>query len=182
MRILYDGEIYGVQKVGGISRYFDNIISRLPKDYQPILTSVRSRNDYHPSHPNLKLFNYKRLGFRPNRVCDWLEPYYFRLVETINSYQIFHPTYYSLLTRQKFEKKRCPVVLTIYDMIHEIFADEIDPQGQTAEIKRRAILEADILLCISESTKRDLLERYKLPEERVLVTYLATEFNPNLGY
>ena len=44
MKILYDGEIYGIQKVGGISRYFDNIISRLPEDYQPILTSVRSRD------------------------------------------------------------------------------------------------------------------------------------------
>jgi hypothetical protein len=27
MRILYDGEIYDIQKVGGINRYFDNIIS-----------------------------------------------------------------------------------------------------------------------------------------------------------
>ena len=182
MQILYDGEIYGIQKVGGINRYFDNLISRLPNEFQPILTSVRSRNDYHPSHPNLKIFNYKRFGFKPGRLCYLLEPYYFQAVEAINNYQVFHPTYYSLLTRQKFEKKRCPVVLTIYDMIHEIFADEMDPKGQTAEIKRRAILAADILLCISESTKTDLLERYKLPEERVLVTHLATEFNPNLGY
>ncbi|MHC5731802.1 MAG: hypothetical protein ACYTXY_48545, partial [Nostoc sp.] len=46
---------------------------------------------------------------------------------------------------------------------------------------RRAILAADIILCISESTKRDLLERYALPEERVLVTHLATDFSPNFG-
>lgn len=182
MRILYDGEIYGTQKVGGISRYFDNIICRLPPEFQPILTSVRSRNDFHPSHPNLKLFTYERFGFKPGRLCYWLEPYYFQAVEAINNHQVFHPTYYSLLTRQKFARKRCPVVITVYDMIHEIFADEIDIDGQTADIKRRAILAADIILCISESTKIDLLERYKLPEERVLVTYLATEFNPNLGY
>ena len=182
MRILYDGEIYGNQKVGGINRYFDNIISRLPQEFEPILTSVRSRNDYHPSHPNLKLFNYKRFGFKPGRLCYWLEQYYFQAVEATNSHQVFHPTYYFLLTRQKFEKKCCPVVITVHDMIHEIFADEMDPQGQTAEIKRRAILAADILLCNSENTKKDLLERYKLPEERVLVTYLATEFNPNLAY
>lgn len=105
MRILYDGEIYAMQKVGGISRYFDNIISRLPKDCQPILTSIRSRNDRHPYHANLKLFSYKRFGFRPGRLCYWLEPYYFQSIEALNSYQVFHPTYYSLLTRRKFEKK-----------------------------------------------------------------------------
>ena len=55
MRILYDGKIYGIQKVGGINRYFDNIISRLPEEFQPTLTSVRSRNDYHPSHPQFKI-------------------------------------------------------------------------------------------------------------------------------
>jgi hypothetical protein len=54
MRILYDGEIYGIQKVGGINRYFDNIISRLPPDFHPILTSARSRNEPHPHHPIFK--------------------------------------------------------------------------------------------------------------------------------
>ncbi|MEA5559224.1 glycosyltransferase family 4 protein [Nodularia spumigena] len=181
MHIFYDGEIYGLQKVGGISRYFDNIISNLPKDFHPILTSVRSRHEPHPHHPNLKLFSYKRFWFRPGRVSYWLEPYYFQSLEIINKYQVFHPTYYSLLTRQKLQKKRCPVVITVYDMIHEIFA-VMDKDGQMAEVKRRAISAADIILCISESTRRDLLERYPLPGEKVWVTYLATDFNPKLGY
>ncbi|MFK0733812.1 MAG: glycosyltransferase family 4 protein [Gloeotrichia echinulata GP01] len=182
MQILYDGEIYGMQKVGGINRYFDNIISRLPNDFHPILTSIRSRNDYHPSHPNLKLFSYKRFGFKPGRLCYWLEPYYFQLAEAINNFQLFHPTYYSLLTRRRFETKRCPVVLTVHDMIHEIFAESMDKNGETAAKKRSAILAADVILCVSENTKKDLLERYLLPEERVWVTYLGTEFNPNFGY
>ncbi|BAZ87861.1 glycosyltransferase family 4 protein [Dolichospermum compactum] len=181
MHILYDGEIYGAQKVGGISRYFDNIISRLPQDFEPILTSPRSRNEPHPHHPNLKIFNYKRFGFKPGRVSYWLEKYYFRAVEaTTNNPQIFHPTYYSLLTHQEFQERRCPIILTVYDMIHEIFPHLIDKQGQFAEIKRRAILASDIILCISKSTKNDLLERYPLPENRVLITHLATEFNPSL--
>jgi glycosyltransferase involved in cell wall biosynthesis len=181
MRILYDGEIYGIQKVGGINRYFDNIISRLPPDFEPILTSARSRNEPHPHHPNLKIFNYKRFGFKPGRVSYWLEKYYFRAVESINQPQIFHPTYYSLLTHQEFKEKRCPIVLTVYDMLHEIFPDFLmDQDGQFAEIKRQAVSEADVVLCISESTKRDLLDRYPLLEGKIWVTHLATEFNPCL--
>lgn len=180
MQILYDGIIYSSQKVGGINRYFDNIISRLPIDFCPILTTVRPSNEPHPYHPNLKLFSYRR--FRPKRVSLWLASHYFQVIETLNKYQIFHPTNYSLITRRKFQTKRSPIVLTVYDMIHEIYADLIDQNGEAAEIKRRAILAADIILCISENTKRDLLERYSLPEERVWVTYLATDFNPNFGY
>jgi glycosyltransferase involved in cell wall biosynthesis len=179
MKIFYDGGIYPLylKQSGGICRYFDNLISRLPKDFHPILTSTRSRSDRHPEHPNLKLFNYKRYGFKPGRVSYWIEAYYFQAVEAFNNYQISHPTYYSLLTRRKFEKKICPVVLTVHDMIHEIFADSMDPNGETAAIKRKAILTADLILCISESTKIDLLERYPSLEDRVTVTLLATEFN-----
>lgn len=182
MQIFYDGEIYGLQKVGGISRYFDNIIARLPSDYYPLLTIPRSQDEPHPHHPNLNLFHYKRFWFRPGRVCLWLESYYFRAIELTNDYQVFHPTYYTSLTHQKFQRKRCPVVITVYDMIHELYADLIDQNGKVAAIKRQAILAADVILCISESTKRDLLTLYPLPEERVWVTHLATEFNPNLGY
>ncbi|BCL35201.1 glycosyltransferase family 4 protein [Nostoc sp. MS1] len=182
MRILYDGQIYSLQKVGGISRYFDNLISRLPKNYHPTLTTVRSRQEPHPYHPNLKLCSYKRFGFRPGRVCYWLEPHYFRTVEILDKPQIFHPTYYSLLSRRELTKNKYPMVLTVHDMIHEVFANLMDKDGQVAEIKRNAILAADVILCVSENTKKDLLTRYSLPEERIYVTHLATDFSPNIGY
>ena len=182
MKILYDGEIYTIQRVGGINRYFDNLISRLPLNFEPILTSTRSRNDPHPHHPNLKVFNYKRYGFKPGRASYWLEKYYFRVVESINQSQVLHPTYYSLLTRQEFKDKRCPVILTVHDMIHEIFPDCVmDQGGQFAKIKCQAVLKADMILCVSENTKKDLLERYPLLEDKVRVTYLATEFSINNG-
>lgn len=181
-KIFYDGSIYGFQKKGGISRYFDNIISGLPSEITPILTSICSSKEPHPYHPNLKLFNYKRFGFKPGRLCYWLEPYYFKSVEFLNSYQVYHPTYYSLLTREIVGKKKCPVVITVYDMIHEIFAETMFQQDQTIYLKRNAILSADVILCISESTKSDLLERYPSVENRVRVTHLATDFDDTLGY
>lgn len=182
MRILYDGQIYAKQNAGGINRYFANLISRLPEDFNPAFTTCQPQNVNYPDHPNLKTFFYNRFGFRPGRVSYWLEQYYFRTVTALNSFDVVHPTYYSLLTRQEIHQCRYPFVLTVYDMIHELFAEQIDPNGQYAEEKRKAILAASAIICISENTRKDLLERYSLPEERVTVTYLASEINARLSY
>lgn len=181
MRILYDGQIYALQKAGGINRYFANLINRLPKNFTPILTTLQPQVLNYPVHPNLERFLYKRFDFRPRRVSQWFEKYYFRAVTTLSHPNVIHPTYYTLLTRQEIDKYRCPVVLTVWDMIHERFYEQIDPTGQQAEEKRKAIHMAQAIICISENTKKDLLERYSLPENRVTVTYLASEIDASLS-
>jgi glycosyltransferase involved in cell wall biosynthesis len=67
-------------------------------------------------------------------------------------------------------------------MIHELFAETMDPKGQVSEMKRKAILSAQSILCISENTKKDLLEVYPVPEEKVSVTHLASEINASLSH
>jgi len=182
MRTLYDGKIYIMQQNGGINRYFANLISRLPTSFTPILTSCQPREFNYPVHQNLKTFFYKRFGFYPGRVSHWLEKYYFRAVTTLSSPNVIHPTYYSLLTREEINKYRFPVVLTVWDMIHERFSEQIDPMGHQAEEKRKAIHAAQAIICISENTKKDLLERYSLPENRITVTHLASEIDASLSH
>lgn len=182
MQILYDGQIYARQTAGGINRYFANLISRLPQDFTPALTTCQSQKVNYPTHPNLKTFFYQRWGFRPGRVSYWLEQYYFRAITAFNNFNVIHPTYYSLLTRQEFKQSRYPVVLTVYDMIHELFSEQMDANGRQIEEKRKAILAAQAIICISENTKKDLLERYSLPEEKVTVTYLASEIDASLSH
>lgn len=182
MRILYDGQIYASQPTGGINRYFANLISRLPEDFTSALTTCQLRNVNYPTHPNLKTYFYQRFGFRPGCVSYWLEKYYFRGVTSLNSFDLVHPTYYGLLTRQEMNQCRYPVVLTVHDMIHEIFADQLDLNGHKTEEKRKAILAAQAIICNSENTKKDLLERYSLPEEQVTVTYLASEIDLTLSH
>ncbi len=180
MQIFYDGQIYKIAPTQGISRYFANIISRLPEEsYTPLLTTYAAGVSY-PTHPNLQLFKYKR--FRPGRVSSWLEKYYFNSISNTHKFDLAHPTYYTLLSRQEINQYRCPVVLTVWDMIHEIFSDQMDAGGQQAEEKRKAIYAAQVIICISENTKKDLLERYSLPENKVKVTYLASGVNASIAY
>lgn len=180
MRILYDGYVYGIAPYGGISRYFANIISRLPKHYKPLLTTcVRTLN--YPSHPNIEIVKWQR--FKPRRFSWWLEKYYFSSVNTFkyNKLDLAHPTYYSLLSQQEMTNYNCPIVLTVWDMIHELFSEQMDCRGKQAEEKRKALHAAQMIICISENTKKDLLERYSLPEDKVKVTYLASSINASMA-
>ncbi len=180
MQILYDGQIYAIQANGGINRYFDNIISRLPENYSPTLTAIHQRSLKYPVHSKLKIYKYKR--FRFPQLSSAIEKQYFRYLVARHKFDIIHPTNYFLLTQKEVQECSYPVVITIYDMIHELFAEQMDVKGETADAKKKAILAAQRIICISENTKKDLLERYAIPEEKISVTYLASEIDKNLSY
>lgn len=170
MRILYDGGASQEHGAGGIKRYFANLISGLPEDFEPHLTTCRTAEELEPSHLRLQVHRFRR--FRPQRLSLKLEKAYFGRVEAAFDFDIAHPTYYTLLSQREVGQYRCPVVITVWDMIHELFP-ELYPNGEFVARKRRAIEAADAILCISENTKQDLLSRYPVDEAKVLVTYLA---------
>jgi glycosyltransferase involved in cell wall biosynthesis len=189
MRIFYDGQIYDWQVAGGINRYFANVIGGLPADFEPALLVRGAREVNYPAHPRLKIFEYGRrfsrvesasyrLGLYSSKFRDWL------LAQWLahGRFDVFHPTYYTLLTGRPPGSQRAPMVLTVWDMIHELFPEQMDPAGDHAELKRKAVLAADRIICISENTKRDLLEHYPVPQERIAVTYLASEIDATLSY
>jgi glycosyltransferase involved in cell wall biosynthesis len=180
MRILYDGQIYKYQAAGGISRYFANLISRLPQNFTPYLSVPQQHKVIYPEHPNLKFWKYKQ--FRPLHISHRLEKYYFRTANIFNDFDIVHPTYYSLLSQQDLNKYKHPFVLTVYDMVHEIFREQIDPKGEQSEQKRKAIFAAYRVICISENTKKDLINWYSVPEEKITVTYLASGIDVRLSH
>ena len=180
MRVLYDGNIYLIQAAGGVNRYFANLISRLPTTITPHLTTAQSGEVAYPVHPNLRMHRFKR--FRPAGLSYRLEQRYFDYVASAHRFDVAHPTYYTLLTRREVKDYRCPVVITVWDMIHELFAAELDPTGRQADEKRRAVMAADAVICISENTRNDLLERYSLPEDKVKVTHLASDLDPSLAH
>jgi glycosyltransferase involved in cell wall biosynthesis len=174
VKILYDGQIYADQIAGGIGRYFTNIINRLPESAQPTLTASYRRNKHpYPSHPHLQLQEFP--NFRPHRIAHKLRGQYFRWRNDRQSFDIFHPTYYYLLSQTAFSQLKHPLVITVYDMIHELFADKMTPDGTIAN-KQAAILAADKIICISESTKNDLLKYFPAVAPKIVVTYLASEF------
>jgi glycosyltransferase involved in cell wall biosynthesis len=68
---------------------------------------------------------------------------------------------------------RFPTIVTFYDLIPEVYPDWSTPQIRRA-MRTNARL-AVHMTAISESTKRDIVRLYGVPEERVTVVLLAVE-------
>ena len=175
MKILYDGAIFGNQAAGGINRYFAELISHLPAEFAPILTTYKTHPTNWPSHPNLRV--YKGALFPPQRVARRLGRYYFRALTPLLKPQIVHPTYYSTMAVKRLNSYGCPSVLTVYDFIHDLFDPWFSHQHLDAQIQNQAIADADAILCISHHTCADLLNRFPQFENKTTVTHLASDIS-----
>ena len=93
---------------------------------------------------------------------------------------IFHQTYFNPYDLKKGEKK----VITIHDFTHEKYPEYFPGIDKTSIEKKKSAESADGIICISESTKNDLLELYNIPESRIRVIYhgnsLTTEPGENI--
>lgn len=187
MRVLYDGAVFRMQAAGGVNRYFANLIGKLPRNFRPSLLVDTPPGINFPSHPNLKVFEYgrrrfDRLSYRFSSGVSYFEDYYLDHLANFKRFDLVHPTYYNLLSGRKVSTYRCPVVITVWDMVHELFPETMDPFGTNAAEKRQAILAADSIICISENTRKDLLRFYPSIADRVQVTYLSSSIEKSMSY
>lgn len=174
MRPFYDGYIYYIQRNGGINRYFNRLIDHLPDDVEPALSLPPACESTLPSNPRLSLRRYT--PFRPERISKRIAPWYYTLAPLLGRADVIHPTYYATFARDHFRALSIPLVVTIHDMTHEIFPDLADPDGFHSEQKRRSIEAASAIICVSENTRGDLLERY--PEAESIVTVIPLGVDP----
>lgn len=121
MRILYDHQIFSVQKYGGISRYFYEIIKRIAEENRVLLYEGYHINNYGLDKLDIfdKKFARKRIEipFRGlGRLAGYLNAMKLKSFSRKFPVDIYHPTYYKDLNLNNGKR-----VVTVYDMIHELF-------------------------------------------------------------
>jgi len=180
MKVLFDYQIFCIQRYGGISRYFYELTNNLGK------INEASIEIFAPLYTNE--YFYENSQIRPNgtrlpRVMPQVLSRRFSALTNVAAFNllkkrfhpdIFHETYYSLFDCCPRGAKR---LLTVCDMIHEKFPNDFPILDRTREIKARSLRRADHIVCISENTRRDLLEFTDIPEEKISVIYLGHSFN-----
>lgn len=174
MKIIYDHQIFSRQKYGGISRYFHEISNRIPElrgddveIFAPLHVNAYGKNSNKPSLNGIRLgkFPGSAIAFGlANAVAGNI------FVRSRKNVAIFHETYYSTIDYAPSSAKR---IITVYDMIHELFPGSFSKADRTRWIKKSAVLRADHVICISECTRRDLIRLTDIPVEKTSVVYLG---------
>lgn len=173
VRIAFDYQVFCRQRYGGVSRYFFELAREVTRQHEADVTVVAPLycNEYLRQASEVHVLG-RYVPMIPRAV---------RLVQFINAMavqrafhmvrpDIVHETYYC---KRRLAPRGVPVVVTVYDMIHEKYAQYFSGRNMTAKDKAAAVARADHVICISESTKRDLMEILRLPSEKISVIHLG---------
>jgi len=173
MKIAYDYKIFLHQKIGGPSRYFVELIKELIKINDDITV-------YSPIYINeyLNLLDkkyVKGIFLKNKKYVGKLLKVYNNISSKIffskNNLDILHTTYYDNIN---FTNK--PIVITVYDLIHEIFSDEFSFDLLP---KKDIFKRVDHFICISKNTQKDLIKYYGIDKKKTSVVYLSSFNKPN---
>jgi len=189
MNLLVDCIIFRKEPSGGIARLFREILPRMC-DLEPnlqisLMVDGPLLQDL-PSHPQIRIIKTPpvKRNIRVKGIWRYVV-YPFRRVASMTwnitrslwlgqgEGTIWHSTYY---TRPSFW--RGMQVVSVYDMIHENFPDLYsDPLDRIARTqKRRSINHAHAVICISETTCKDVRRYYNVDDDKLHVIPIA--FNP----
>ena len=188
MNILYDFQAFYMQRFGGVSNSFVQLMKRLPDDVHYEI-AVKESENVHLQESGLKRTNplgliednfistnkFKGRGFLYEKYSKLFPMktslgrnllYSIEVLEKGN-FDVFHPTFFDSYFLPYLKGK--PFVLTVHDMIPELFWND----KRDMQIKNKPILchEAAHIIAVSEKTKQNLVELLHVSEEKITVVY-----------
>ncbi len=175
MRIAYDSQTFCHQSWGGISRYVVRLAEQLISRNQNVgVFAPLHRNNHVKDLSPEVVYGYRVNSYLPKsrRLMLSLNQWISKIAIKQWSPDVVHETYYS---KAGSAPKGCPTVITVHDMIHELFDDNYSPRDKTSQLKRIAIDRADHVICISECTRQDLIRLFKIEEQKISVIHHGAE-------
>lgn len=171
MRIALDYQIFALQSYGGISRYFTRLALGMLKLNQTVeIFAPLYRNSYLGALPQ-EIVNGRQFSRYLSKATPLILAYnQFRSDSQIDRWkpELVHETYYA---KTRSTQKACPVVVTVHDMIPELFPNDFSSTDNLSTIKRIAVNRADHIICVSENTKSDLMHLYGIPASKLSVVH-----------
>lgn len=173
MEVIFDPQIFSLQKYGGISRYFTGLATSMFESQEAAvgIHCPRYSSQYLKDVPPpvfasgedisaRRLWRYRRLFYTATNLVSFRK----RLEQ--RRFDIAHHTYYWPLPDRLPVRAR---VTTIHDMIEEVLA----PSPVKSRLKLRSIRQADHVICVSEYTRKTLLGLYDIAPDKVSVVHLG---------
>ncbi|ASY24524.1 glycosyltransferase [Candidatus Planktophila lacus] len=178
INVTYDREIFLIQKYGGVSKYFSNLISKFSNDssfgIKPHMTFDRTDN-YHLKK-TFSVFKPQRKFLQAN--TGWSTLSTLGPVREYSSHwaggkckrepsEIFHATYYRPTnTEMKYGKR---LVVSVHDFIPE----KLGWNGvRNPHIgKEKLVRKSDLVICVSNATASDLMKFYGISNSKIRVIH-----------
>lgn len=199
MRVLYDSQGFDMQKHGGVTRSFVELYKHFPKEVQARFGVIETDNVYlnnigfpasGTSYRNfpfgednlVKHFLYKLYyNLKYKRYKEWDKTPQLNMLESVRQikegeYEIFHPTFFAPYFLPYLGNK--PMVLTVHDMIVELFPHYFSSTNNQLIWKNILIPKAKHLIVVSECTKRDLQRLFHISDEKISVIYHGADQTP----
>ncbi|KYC41561.1 glycosyl transferase group 1 [Scytonema hofmannii PCC 7110] len=173
IKIVYDYQVFCWQQYGGISRYICELVNHLAEDknFDVKILAMAYVNQYlkalHKNKANTVVgYQIPKIPKTGNLIRSF-NSNLSKIYLTANRPHIIHQTFYY---PQRIVSRKVKVVATVHDMLHEKFP-HFFPGYRTSTEKIEAIKRADRIICVSENTKKDLMEILDVNSEKISVVY-----------
>lgn len=174
MKIAFDHQIFTMQNYGGISRYYKKLAFELIKNNDVKIFAGLHQNEYLNDLPQNIVCGkkVKKYPYKSEKL--------FHSINYINCQaqskrwkpDIIHETYYSALPRLKNSAVR---ITSVYDMIHEIFKNDLNNSSKTTKRKKKTFDNCDHIISISQSTKNDMVNLLGVESSKITVIHLGVD-------
>lgn len=171
IKVGFDRQTFWLQKYGGVSRYFADLILGLKEheDICPMLLFSWHQNEYLQSDCARKLI--------PSKLARKYERFMLRWSPRVNissRVDVQHATFY--LGRPRIKPLSASLVSTIHDMTPEILP-EYFPKGNPHRDKLSWLDASDCIISNSVSTAHDLCTFSPQLESKIQTIHLCSAFN-----
>lgn len=164
MKVLFDHQIFSIQKYGGVSKYFSKLIEHLP-DNEWDLSLLYSNNEYIKHNPQIDYKNFipKSKIIGKSTMMRVLNIPYSIFKINQGDFDVLHQTHYDTYCLPFLKNK--PMVTTFHDMNFNRF------NHSDLKIQKKSINKADKIIAVSRNTKNELIYSWNIPEEKIVVIY-----------
>ena len=181
LRVMQDAQILLRQTYGGVSRYHFEIYKGLIKrgikvDVPVLFSSNKYYEGYLYRHSYNKLYKNRFI-----RYVTYLLNDLYSFIKISNSiickkkYDVIHLTWYAsiypALIKRIFGSHSPAIVVTVHDMIHELSVDQSNLYKRVSRQKKKMLDICDYCICVSNNTRKDLLNLYPYLEHKSCVVY-----------
>lgn len=173
MRILYDHQTFSLQGIGGVSRYYYELLKHFGQmdTCRPELVLGVHRNGYDfDSLPGVRVWGFQGLPSVPGKACYVLNELFSSAILPLRGqFDVYHATHYRQVRGARWKK----LVVTHHDCAYERYPALFKRVEWIKQLRARLFEVADAITCPSAATRRDLHEFYEVPESKTFVVHHA---------